>query len=154
MAKNKWVTDGKDTARLPEINQVNQHFNGPHRAHQIWAIHGHQTWATYGKDTQSGTRWLSLNVLQTIIKRQRYISRTFTNRRFFFILSLFVKFISKTVLSQSSWVHKQWNDTNQAIITVLPKPNKDSTICGNDWPLSLLKADIKASAQIHGDHSY
>lgn len=41
-----------------------------------------------------------------------------------------------------------FNDINAALIAVLPKPNKDTTQCGNYRPLSILNAEIKIFARI------
>lgn len=35
------------------------------------------------------------------------------------------------------------SNSNTAIITVIPRPNKDLTKCGNHRPLSLLNGDVK-----------
>lgn len=39
-------------------------------------------------------------------------------------------------------------DANSAIIAVLPKCNKESTLCSNYRPLSILNAEIKAYAWV------
>lgn len=39
-------------------------------------------------------------------------------------------------------------DTNSAILTVLPKPNKDPSLCSNYRPLSLLNSEIKIYAKV------
>lgn len=41
-----------------------------------------------------------------------------------------------------------YRDTNSAILTVLPKPNKDPCLCGNYRPLSLLNSEIKIYAKV------
>lgn len=40
-----------------------------------------------------------------------------------------------------------FNDANQAIIAVLPKPNKDPTLCSSYRPLSILNTEIKVYAR-------
>lgn len=40
------------------------------------------------------------------------------------------------------------NSTNMASITLLPKPNKDLTQCGNYRPLSPLNSDMKLFAKV------
>lgn len=39
-------------------------------------------------------------------------------------------------------------DANSSILTVLPKPNKDLTLCSSYRPLSILNADIKIYAKV------
>lgn len=41
-----------------------------------------------------------------------------------------------------------FNDINAALIAMLPKPNKDTTNCGNYRSLSILNAEIKIFARI------
>ena len=40
------------------------------------------------------------------------------------------------------------SNANSAIISVLPKPNKDTSLCSNYRPLSILDTEIKAHAKI------